>query len=57
MTNPISNTLAKLVTLYEGMAEPSGDRELTVLLTKDIAKQLDLPEEVVCFCCKTLAPH
>jgi hypothetical protein len=46
MIDPILSTVAKLVTLYDGMAEPSGDRELTVLLTKNIAKQLDLPEEV-----------
>jgi hypothetical protein len=46
MSDPILNTLSKLVTLYDGVAEVSGDRQLTVLLTKNIAKQLALPEEV-----------
>jgi hypothetical protein len=46
MADPILTTISKLVSLYDGVAETTGDRELTVLLTKSIAKQLELPEEV-----------
>jgi hypothetical protein len=46
MADPILTTLSKLISLYDGVAETTGDRELTVLLTKSIAKQLELPEEV-----------
>jgi len=45
-TDPILSTLAKLITLHEGLAEPAGEQSLTALLTKNIAKQLNLPEEV-----------
>jgi hypothetical protein len=46
MPDPILTTLSKLVALYDGVAEATGDRQLTVLLTENIAKQLKLPEEV-----------
>ncbi len=46
MPDPILTTLSKLVSLYDGVAETNGDRQLTVLLTANIAKQLELPEEV-----------
>ncbi len=46
MADVILTTISKLVSLYDGMTEATGDRQLTVLLTKNIAKQLELPEEV-----------
>lgn len=46
MTDPILSTLSKLVSLYDGVAEPDGDNQMMVMLTANIAKQLELPEEV-----------
>ena len=43
---PILSTLAKLVSLHEGIAESAGEQALNVLLTENIAKSLNLPEEV-----------
>jgi hypothetical protein len=47
MTDPILTTVSKLVSLYDGVAQTTGERQLTVLLTANIAKQLELPEEVM----------
>ena len=47
MPDPILTTVSKLVSLYDGVAEINGERQLTVLLTANIAKQLELPEEVM----------
>ena len=46
LSNPILSTLAQLISLHEGIAEADGEQILNVLLTKNIAKFLDLPEEV-----------
>ncbi|MEQ9671405.1 hypothetical protein [Coleofasciculus sp. G2-EDA-02] len=46
VSNPILSTLAQLISLHEGIAEPDGEQVLNVLLTQTIAKALDLPEEV-----------
>ncbi|MEC4813995.1 MAG: hypothetical protein SAK29_12085 [Scytonema sp. PMC 1069.18] len=46
MSDPILSTLSKLVSLYDGVAEPDGDNQMMVLLSANIAKQLHLPEEV-----------
>jgi hypothetical protein len=46
MSDPILSTLSKLVSLYDGVAEPDGDHQMMVLLTANIAKQLHLSEEV-----------
>lgn len=42
----ILSTLAKLISLHDGIAEPDGEQVLNVLLTQNTAKILDLPEEV-----------
>ena len=44
--DPILSTLAKLISLHEGIAESSGEQALNVLLTENIAKALNLPSEV-----------
>jgi len=46
VSDPILSTLAHLISLHEGIAEPDGEQVLNVLLTQNIAKSLDLPEEV-----------
>lgn len=46
LSDPILNTLVKLISLYDGIAEPADDRLLNVLLSDNIAKQLNLSEEV-----------
>ncbi len=46
VSDPILSTLAQLISLHEGIAEPEGEQVLNVLLTQTIAKALDLPEEV-----------
>jgi hypothetical protein len=46
VSDPILSTLAQLISLHEGIAEPDGEQVLNVLLTQNIAKSLDLPEEV-----------
>lgn len=46
VSDPILSTLAKLISLHDGIAEPDGDQVLNVLLTQNIAKVLELPEEV-----------
>ncbi len=46
VSNPILSTLAQLISLHEGIAEADGEQVLNVLLTQNIAKALDLPEEV-----------
>lgn len=47
MTNePILAALTKLVSLHDGIAEPVGEHALNVLLTKNIAKALEVEEEV-----------
>jgi len=46
VSDPILSTLAQLISLHEGIAEPDGEQVLNVLLTQNIAKALDLPEEV-----------
>ncbi|MDF5733263.1 MAG: hypothetical protein PUP92_36085 [Rhizonema sp. PD38] len=46
MSDPILSTLSKLVSLYDGVAEPEGDDQIMVLLNANIAKQLQLPEEL-----------
>ena len=56
MSDPILSTLSKLVSLYDGVAEPDGDHLLMVLLTSNIAKQLQLPEEVT-LATKADVPH
>ena len=43
---PILSTLKKLVSLHEGVAESAGEQALNVLLTENIAKALNLPEDV-----------
>ena len=43
---PILSTLKKLVSLHEGIAESAGEQALNVLLTANIAKALNLPEDV-----------
>jgi hypothetical protein len=44
--DPILSTLSQLISLHEGIAEPDGDQVLNILLAHNIAKALDLPEEV-----------
>ncbi len=44
--DPILSTLAKLISLHEGIAESTGSQALNVLLTDSIAKALNLTEEV-----------
>jgi len=44
VSDPILSTLAQLISLHEGIAEPDGEQVLNVLLTQNIAKALDLPE-------------
>jgi hypothetical protein len=46
VSDPILSTLAQLISLYEGIAEADGDQVMNVLLAQNIAKALDLPEEV-----------
>ncbi len=46
MSDPILSTLSKLVSLYDGVAEPEGDHQIIVLLNANIAQQLQIPEEV-----------
>lgn len=46
VSDPILSTLAKLISLHEGIAEPDGEQVMNVLLASNIAKVLDLPEEV-----------
>ncbi len=46
VSDPILSTLAQLISLHEGIAEPDGEQVLNVLLTQNIAKALELPEEV-----------
>ena len=46
MSDPILSTLSKLISLYDGVAEPEGDHQIMVLLNANIAKQLQLPEEL-----------
>jgi hypothetical protein len=46
VSDPILSTLAQLISLHEGIAEPDGEQVLNVLLAQNIAKALDLPEEV-----------
>jgi len=46
VSNPILSTLAQLITLHEGIAEPEDEQTLNVLLTQSIAKALDLPEDI-----------
>ncbi len=42
----ILSTLAQLISLHDGIAEPDGEQVLNVLLTQNVAKVLDIPEEV-----------
>ena len=44
--DPIIATLEKIVSLHDGIAEPAGEHILNVLLTKNIASLLSLPEEI-----------
>ncbi len=44
--DPIIATLEKIVSLHDGIAEPAGEHILNVLLTKNIALLLSLPEEI-----------
>ena len=44
--DPILSTLAKLISLHEGIAESAGEQALNVLLTENIAQSLNLTEEV-----------
>ncbi|AFZ11488.1 hypothetical protein Cri9333_0533 [Crinalium epipsammum PCC 9333] len=44
--DPILSTLAQLVSLHDGIVEPAGNHSLSVLLTENIAKILDVGEEV-----------
>lgn len=46
VSDPILSTLAQLISLHEGIAEPDGEQVLNVLLATNIAKALELPEEV-----------
>lgn len=46
MSNPILSTLSKLVSLHDGVAQSDGDNRLMVMLSDNIALQLQLPEEV-----------
>jgi hypothetical protein len=46
VSDPILSTLTKLISLHDGIAEPEGEQILNVLLTQNIAKVLELPEEV-----------
>jgi hypothetical protein len=46
VSDPIVSTLTQLISLHEGIAEPDGEQVLHVLLAHNIAKALDLPEEV-----------
>lgn len=45
-SDPILAAIANLITLEGGIAEPEEQQTLNVLLTENIAKTLDLPEEV-----------
>lgn len=44
--DPILDTLQKIITLHEGIAEPAGEHILNVLLTENIASLLSVTEEV-----------
>lgn len=44
-SDPIISTLAKLVSLHDGIAEPEGEQALNVLLTENIAKALEIESE------------
>lgn len=44
--DPILSTLEKLVSLHDGVAEPSEEQALNLLLTENIAQALNLPDEV-----------
>jgi len=44
--DPILSTLAKLISLHEGIVESAGEQALNVLLTENIALALNLTEEV-----------
>lgn len=46
VSDPILSTLAKLISLHEGITELDGEQVMNVLLSANIAKALDLPEEV-----------
>ncbi|MBW4634563.1 MAG: hypothetical protein KME30_22430 [Iphinoe sp. HA4291-MV1] len=46
ISDPILSTLEKIVSLHDGIAEPSSEQTLNVLLTENIAKLLSIPEEV-----------
>ncbi|MBO1348991.1 MAG: hypothetical protein EBE86_017115 [Hormoscilla sp. GUM202] len=46
ISDTILSTIAELVSLYDGIAEPAGEQAMTVLLAPNIAKALNLPEEV-----------
>ncbi|MFM7440181.1 MAG: hypothetical protein ACKO2V_16565, partial [Snowella sp.] len=45
-SDPILSAIANLVTLEGGIAELEEQQTLNVLLTENIAKALELPEEV-----------
>lgn len=45
-SDPILSTLSKLVSLYDGIAEPEADHVMTVLLPPEVSDQLALPETV-----------
>ncbi len=44
--DPILSTIANLISLEGGIAEPANEQTLNVLLTENIAKSLELPEEI-----------
>jgi hypothetical protein len=46
ITDPILNTLEKIVHLHDGIAESSRPNILNVLLPEEVAKCLELDEEV-----------
>lgn len=44
--DPIIATLSKIISLHDGIAEPTGEHILNALLTENITSLLSLPEEV-----------
>lgn len=45
LSDPILSTLAQLISLHDGIAEPAGEQALNVLLAENIAKALGVEEE------------
>lgn len=46
ISDPILSTLEKIISLHDGIAEPSSEQTLNVLLTENLAKLLSMPEEL-----------